>query len=66
MSRQTYYISKWENKNNCPDIPLQISGKTGEQAFCCRICHTKPLQLGNMGIKALRTHGKTFSDVERV
>ena len=30
MSRQTYYISKWENKNNCPDIPLRILAKTGE------------------------------------
>ena len=41
-------------------------GKTGEETFCCRICHTKPLQLGNMGIKPLRTHGKTYNLIIKV
>ena len=66
MSRQTYYTSEWENKNNYPKISLWISGKVGETTFCCRICHTNPLQLGNMGIKALRIHEKTFSHIKKV
>ena len=43
-----------------------FQGKRGEKTFCCRICHMKPLQLGNMGIKALMTHGKTFSHIKKV
>ena len=66
MSRQTCYTSKWENKNKYPEISLLISGKAGEKTFCCRICHKKPLQLGNVGIKALRPHGKTSSLIKIV
>ena len=65
MSRQTYYTSERENKNNYPEICLWISEKTGEKPFCCGICHTKPLQLENMGITALRTHGKTSTHVRK-
>ena len=55
MFGQTYYTSEMESKNKYPEISLWISGKTGGKIFCCRICHAKPLQLVNMGIKALRT-----------
>ena len=65
MFRQTYYTSEWKNKNNYPEISSWISGKAGEKTFCCRICHTKPLLLGNMGIKAFRTHGK-HPDIKKV
>ena len=65
MSRQTYYIREWENKNNYPEISLWISGKTGEKTFYCRICYTKPLQVGNVGIKALRTHEKSIQPYKK-
>ena len=65
MSRQTHYTSEWENKNEYPEISLWISGKADEKTFCCRICHKKPLQLGNMGIKALRTHGKNIQPYKK-
>ena len=42
-------------------ISRNIFREAGEKTFCCRICHTKPLQRGNVGIKALRTHEKTSS-----
>ena len=66
MSRQTYCTSEWEIKNKYPEISLWISGKAGGKPFCCRICHTKPFQLGNMGIKALRTHEKTSSHIKKL
>ena len=66
MSRQTYCTREWEIKNKYPEISLWISGKAGGKPFCCRICHTKPFQLGNMGIKALRTHEKTSSHIKKV
>ena len=52
--------------NNYPEISLWILRKTGEKAFCSRICHAKPLQLGNMGIKALMTHEKTSSHIKKI
>ena len=66
MSRQTFYTSEWENKNNYPKMSLWISVKTHEKLFCCRICHTKPLKLGNMGIKAFRTHKNISSHLEKL
>ena len=65
MSRRTYYVSEWEHKNNYPEISLSISGKICEKTYCCRICHTKPLQLGNMGIKELRTHGENIQPYKK-
>ena len=67
MPRQTFYRSKWKKfLNKYSDISLWISGKAGEKTFCGRIYHTKPLQLGNMGIKASRTHRKTSSHIKKV
>ena len=63
MSRQTYYTRKWENKNKYSEISLWIPGKAGEKTFCSRICHIKPLQLRNLG---LRIHGKTSSHIKKV
>ena len=45
---------------------MWTSGKAGEKTFCCRICHTKPLQLGNIGIQVLRTHGKISSHIKKI
>ena len=66
MSRQTYYTGKWEKKNKYPEISFWILGKAGEKTFCCRICHTKPLELGNVKVKALRTHGQSSSHIKKV
>ena len=66
MSGQTFYISEWENKNKYPETSLWISSKADEKTFCCRICHEKPLQLGNMEIKALRTLGKRSSHITKI
>ena len=51
--------------NNYPELSLWISRKTGEKAFCSKMCHTKPLQLGNMGIKALMTHEKNIQPYKK-
>ena len=55
-----------KTKINIQTYLCGFQGKRGEKTFCCRICHTKPLQLGNMGIKSLMTHGKTSSHIKKV
>ena len=52
MYRQTYYTSEWKNKIEYSKISLRISGKVSEEKFFCRICHTKPFELGNIGVEA--------------
>ena len=36
-----------------------------QKHFVAENCHTKPLQLRSIGIKALRTHGKTSSHIKK-
>ena len=62
MSRQTYYSQLWEDEEKFPE--LWVSGKEGEKTFSCKLC--KPLQLGNMGVKALKTLQKTSGHIKKV
>ena len=66
MSRQTYYTSTWEDREKFPDISKWVFGKEGEKTFKCKLCNSKPLQLGNMGVKALKTHQKTSRHIKNV
>ena len=59
MSRQTYYCQLWEDEKKFPKLSKWISGKEGRKTYSCKLCNSKPLQLGNMGVKTLKTHQKT-------
>ena len=59
MSRQTYYSQLWEDEKKFPELSKWVSGKEGKKTFSCKLCNSKPLQLGNMGVKTLKTHQKT-------
>ena len=60
MSRPTYYTKTWEDKTKYPDISVWITGEEGSKTFNCKLCKKpKDLQLGNMGITALRSHEQT-------
>ena len=43
-----------------------VSVKEGEKTFSCKLCNSNPLQLGNMGVKALKTHQKTSGHINKV
>ena len=66
MSRQTYYSQLWEDEEKFPELSKWVSGKEGEKTFSCKLCDSKPLQLGNMVVKALKTHQKTSGDIKKV
>ena len=66
MSRQTYYSQLWEDEEKFPELSKWVSGKEGEKTFSCKLCNSKPLQLGNMGVKALKTHQKTSGHIKKV
>ena len=59
MSRQMYYCQLWEDQKKFPELSKWFSGKEGKKTFSCKLCNSKPLQLGNMVVKTLKTHQKT-------
>ena len=59
MLRQTYNSQLWEDEEKFQELSKWVSGKGGEKTFSCKLCDSKSLQLGNMGVKALKTHQKT-------
>ena len=54
MSRQTYYSQLWEDEEKFPELSKWVLDKEGEKTFSCKLCDSKPLQLGNMVVKALK------------
>ena len=60
------------NQSGFPELSKWVSGKEGEKTFSCKLCNSKPLQVGNMGVlgnigvKALKTHQKRSGDIEKV
>ena len=66
MSRQTYYSKLWEDEEKFPELSKWVLGKEGEKTFSYKLCNSKPLQLGNMGVKALKTHQKTSGHIKKV
>ena len=56
MSRQTYDSQLWEDEEKFPELSKEVQGKEGEKTFSCKLCNAKPLELGNIGVKALKTH----------
>ena len=59
MLRQTYYSQLWEDEKKFPELLKWVLGKEEKKTFSCKLCYSKPLQLGNMGVKTLKTHQKT-------
>ena len=55
MSRQTNYTNECRKKEKFPEISRWISGKIGDKTFVCKVHNRRPLQLGNVGIKASKT-----------
>ena len=41
-------------------------GKAGEKTFCCKICNSKQLQLGSMGLKVLKTKQEGIDSSENL
>ena len=66
MLRQTYNSQLWEDEEKFLELSKWVSGKGGEKTFSCKLCDSKPLQLGNMGVKALKTHQKTSGHIKKV
>ena len=66
MSRQTYYSKLWEDEENFPELSKWALGKEEDKTFSCKLCNSKPLQLGNMGVKALKTYQKTSGHIKKV
>ena len=66
MSRQKYYSQSWEDEGKFPELSKWVSGKEWEETFSCKLCNSKPLQLGNTGVKALKTHQKTSGYIKKV
>ena len=59
MLRQTYYSQLWEDEKKFPELLKWVLGKEEKKTFSCKLCYSKPLQLGNVGVKTLKTHQKT-------
>ena len=66
MSRQMYYSQLWEDEEKFPGLSKWVSGKEGEKTFSCKLCNSKPLQLRNMGVEALKTRQKTSGYIKKV
>ena len=66
MLRQAYYSQLWEDEEKFPELSNWVSDKEGEKTFSCKLCDSKPLQLGNMGVKALKIHQKTYGHIKKV
>ena len=64
MSRQTYYSQLWEAEEKFPELSKWVSSK-GEKTFSCKLCNSKTLQLGNMGVKALKAHQKASGHIKK-
>ena len=60
MSRQTCYSHLWEDEKKFPELSKWVSGKEGEKTFSCKLCNPKPLQLGHMGVKALKNSSENI------
>ena len=54
--KQTYYSKDWEKPERYLKISKLVVGKEGSTGYSCRICNSKTLQLGNMGVEALKKH----------
>ena len=66
MPRQTYYSQLWEDEETFSGLSKWVSVTEGEKSLSCKLCNSKPLQFGNMGVKALKTHQKTSGHIKKV
>ena len=57
MSKKTYFNHEWEDHGKFPEFAKWISPGKEKCTFKCKFCNVT-LQLGNMGIAALRKHMK--------
>ena len=64
MSRQMYYSQLWEAEEKFPELSKWVLSK-GEKTFSCKLCNSKTLQLGNMGVKALKAHQKASGHIKK-
>ena len=65
MPRQTYYSQLWEDEETFSGLSKWVSVTEGEKSLSCKLCNSKPLQFGNMGVKALKTHQKTSGHIKK-
>lgn len=66
-TRSCYYAKEWEDVSKFPECAKWVVGTQGGTTFSCKYCKLrKPLELGNMGLRAVKSHGSSVTHIKHV